>query len=612
MLDKQRSPRTNIVILAVIASIALVLSIFSYQYSIHNSNKIVDIASQEVRSNTKIEVHDISLILANKLQTVGALLQTLAESPALHNNEYKRADIVINNRQHSSSDLTDFYMWLDKNGKINWISNINQTTYQKYKGTDLSYRPYFTIPKVTHTAYYSSVIESNDKVPRLYISYPVINTTGTSTSTSNGIVTGVVVTSIRLQTLGNFLSNQLFPQFNSTIGLLDRNGIILYASNAQQYVGEYIFGDKFQSVLTTSLHPPESKNLLNNLMKNSLQGYTGSGDVLINGKMNTIAYQPVLVNGKNFLFLYISAQHNLANDVTALIDQQRYFTILVVAIIAAVAIIISFLVFSWNKRLNTIVNTRTSELKTSNDSLAESNKRLALANEQLKVHDKMQQEFINIASHEMKTPTQAILGYSKLIQRHPDRREAMLEAIARNASRLQRLTNDILDVTRIETQSLKLNLERVNLNQLILDVIEDQINQIEKTNKDIKISHEPQDQTIEVEADRNRLTQVISNLLSNAIKFTKKGTIRVTEEVKDGKALVSIKDTGQGIDPEIFPRLFSKFAAKSETGTGLGLFISKSIVEAHGGKIWAEENSNSDGKKGAVFTFSIPVSKRVS
>ena len=134
--------------------------------------------SQEVRSDTRIEVHDISLILANKLQTVDALLQTLAESPAVHNNEYKRADIVINGRQHSSSDLTDFYMWLDKNGKINWISNINDTTYQKYKGTDLSYRPYFSIPKATHTVYYSSLIESNDKIPRLYISYPVINTTG--------------------------------------------------------------------------------------------------------------------------------------------------------------------------------------------------------------------------------------------------------------------------------------------------------------------------------------------------------------------------------------------------------------------------------------------------
>ena len=138
-----------------------------------------------------------------------------------------------------------------------------------------------------------------------------------------------------------------------------------------------------------SLHPPDSKNLLNDLIKSSLQGYTGSGDVLVNGKMNTIAYQPVLVNGKNFLTLYISAQHNLASDVSALIDQQRYFTTFVVAIIGAVAIIIAFLVFSWNKRLNTIVNTRTAELKTSNDSLAESNKQLGFANEQLKVHDKM-------------------------------------------------------------------------------------------------------------------------------------------------------------------------------------------------------------------------------
>ena len=216
MLNKEHSPRSNIVILTVIAiaCIALILSIFSYQYSTLTSNKIVDIASQEVRSNARIEVHDVSQILANKLQTVGALLQTLAESPAIHNNEYKRADIVINSRQHSSSDLTDFYMWLDKNGKINWISNINETTYQKYKGTDLSYRPYFTIPKYTHTVYYSSLIESNDKVPRLYISYPVINTTGTGTGM--GTFTGVVVASIRLETLGNFLKSQIFPQFNST------------------------------------------------------------------------------------------------------------------------------------------------------------------------------------------------------------------------------------------------------------------------------------------------------------------------------------------------------------------------------------------------------------
>jgi hypothetical protein len=322
--SKKGTYRSNIYILVAIVGIAALLAVLSYEYTTFISNRIVDIASQEIRSNVRIEAHDISLILANKLQTVGALLQTLAESPALHNNEYKRADIIINTRQNSSRDLTDFYMWLDKDGKINWISNINQSTFQKYKRTDLSYRPYFTIPKQTQTVYYSSLIESNDKVPRLYISYPVVNKTATGSGSANGngsgngILTGVVVTSVRLEALGSYLNNQLFPQFNSTIGLLDRNGIILYATGGQQYAGENVFGNKFQSLLSSSLHPATSKDLLNDMLRNSLKGATGIGDVLINGKMSTIAYQPVVVNGKYFVSLYISAQHFLASDVHGL------------------------------------------------------------------------------------------------------------------------------------------------------------------------------------------------------------------------------------------------------------------------------------------------------
>ncbi|MFZ0895647.1 MAG: sensor histidine kinase [Candidatus Nitrosopolaris sp.] len=432
----------------------------------------------------------MSQILANKLQAVETLLQTLAEAPAVQNNEYKRADIVINNRQHSSSDLTDFYMWLDKNGKINWISNINETTYHKYKGTDLSYRPYFTIPKDTHKVYYSTLIESNDKVPRLYISYPVINTTGTSNGT--GTFTGVVVASIRLETLGNFLKNQLFLQVNSNIGLLDRNGIILYTNpnqfgittNAQQHVGEYVFGDKFQSVLSSSLHPPESKNLLNDLISKSLQGNTGSGDILVNGKMNTIAYQPVAVNGKNFLTLYISAQHILAADVTALINQQEYFTTLIIAIIGAVAIIIAFLVFSWNKRLETVVNTRTTELKTANESLA-------LANERLKIHHKMQQDFINVAAHELRTPIQPILGMSQLLQQKlkDSQYSDYFDVITRNASRLQHLTEDILDVQKIDSHTLQLNKERFDLHELISSIVKDYKNQLQKDRVELLHQH---------------------------------------------------------------------------------------------------------------------------
>ena len=108
-----------------------------------------------------------------------------------------------------------------------------------------------------------------------------------------------------------------------------------------------------------------------------------------------------------------------------------------------------------------------------------------------------------------------------------------------------------------------------------------------------------------IEADKERIIQVISNLLNNAIKFTEEGIIFVSTKVKENRkkeVFVTIKDTGQGIHPDILPRLFSKFASKSFQGTGLGLFISKSIVEAHGGKIWAENNS--DGK-GATFTFSL-------
>jgi two-component system sensor histidine kinase VicK len=239
--------------------------------------------------------------------------------------------------------------------------------------------------------------------------------------------------------------------------------------------------------------------------------------------------------------------------------------------------------------------------------------------EQLKSHDKMQKEFINIASHEMKTPTQAIVGYSDLIRKHPEKREEMIQAISRNAVRLQRLTNDILDVTRIDSQTLTLYKERFNLGDLIANVVQDYASYIEKENQNVKLSYNFKQDTedpLPIEADRDRITQVISNLLSNAIKFTSKkgeveeeGVISVSAERKNSnqeEGIVSIKDTGEGINPEILPRLFTKFATRSFSGTGLGLYISKSIVEAHGGKMWAENNP--DGK-GAKFTFTLPLRK---
>ncbi|HEX2068520.1 MAG TPA: HAMP domain-containing sensor histidine kinase, partial [Nitrososphaeraceae archaeon] len=238
-------------------------------------------------------------------------------------------------------------------------------------------------------------------------------------------------------------------------------------------------------------------------------------------------------------------------------------------------------------------------------------------------------------AHELRTPIQPILGLAEVLSSKTGRIEQyneLIDAIIRNAKRLQRLTEDILDVTKIESNSLILNKQQFNLNDMITSAINDIVVKKDFNSENVKILYEPitnnkqDNNNIFVQADRSRLTQVISNLLSNAVKFTKKGTIRVTTQIKEEEeeqqheqndddgggvssssnkvVVISIKDTGSGISPEIFPRLFSKFATSSFEGTGLGLFITKSIVEAHGGKIWAENNT--DGK-GARFTMSLPI-----
>jgi signal transduction histidine kinase len=251
------------------------------------------------------------------------------------------------------------------------------------------------------------------------------------------------------------------------------------------------------------------------------------------------------------------------------------------------------------------------KLRESNKNLIEREEIIRSQYEQLKESDKMKNEFINIAAHELRTPIQPILGFSDILRPKisDDKEREYMDVIIRNAKRLQRLTENILDVTKIESNRLKLEKERFNLNDVITNTIEDVIiNKDFFKNRNIKLSYQPRD--IFIEADKQQLTRVISNLLNNAIKFTKEGTISIIAEKKDSEVFVIVKDTGEGIDPEILPQLFSKFITKSERGgTGLGLFICKSIVEAHGGKMWAE-NNNTHEKKGATFSFTLPTINR--
>ena len=263
-------------------------------------------------------------------------------------------------------------------------------------------------------------------------------------------------------------------------------------------------------------------------------------------------------------------------------------------------------------------------LKESNQILRQREELIRVQYEKLRESDNMKNEFINVAAHELRTPIQPILSLTEALHskiKEPQQQE-LLDVTIRNAKRLQRLTEDILDVTKIESHSLNLNIEPFNLNDVITNVIEDTVANIAKKSQYAnlpKLEYRPRD--IFIEADKARIAQVISNLLSNAIKFTEakvnkeeplgRGIININAEEVDnsgGQAIVSIKDTGTGIDPEIMPRLFTKFATKSDMGgTGLGLYISKSIVEAHGGRVWAENNTDGNG---ATFTFSLPISQQ--
>jgi two-component system, OmpR family, sensor histidine kinase VicK len=238
--------------------------------------------------------------------------------------------------------------------------------------------------------------------------------------------------------------------------------------------------------------------------------------------------------------------------------------------------------------------------------------------EKLKEADKMKTEFINVAAHELRTPIQPIIGLGEVLRSrntlNPQEYNEYLDVIIRNAKRLQQLADDILDVTKIESQSLKLKNERFDLQELVTAIVNEYSQLIIKSNKNVKLEYRlKQEQkntsSFFVYADRVRISQVLTNLLTNAIKFTNEGDIIVTAEIHDGNKnsiVVRVKDNGAGIDSEILPQLFTKFASKSFQGTGLGLFISKSIIEAHGGKMWAENNS--DGK-GATFYFSLPLQK---
>ena len=606
--------KNNVSLLLIIIIIGIgSLSIISYQSASFTADEIKKIAEEDIKSNARIQAYDLSRILVHSLDSINSNLKVLTSSPFLFESNIDQVQNLLYSAQSSTLNITDAYYWIDVNGRIVTSSKIYQTD-KASEILDTQNQPFFLNPKKTLTPFYSTSITSKGSPSSfLYISYPLIKQQilkyQNNTYNAKQIFDGVLVAAISVKSLGVFLQNEMTSSIIGNVGLMDREGVIIYARN-QSLIGNNYMSNEFQSLI-----PNDLRESYNKIIKKGLEGKSLAEDLTYNGSTITLSYEPIVINGKYLWTLYVSFPHQLASNVGSLIAQQNNFSTLIVVITGSVTFGIIYLILSWNKRLEGEVNTRTGELKNTNISLMKSNELLEDANEQLKVHDKMQKEFINIAAHELRTPIMPILGEVEIIEEDLDPKtktvkveEEQIQLIIRNAKRLDRLASDILDVTKIESNSLKLEKVYFNLNDVLSNSIRDIQNQVSSGDigtKNIKIFYEPVD--LKVSGDKERINQVVSNLLSNALKFTDEGFIKIKIENTNNNVIISVEDTGSGIHPEIFPRLFCKFATKSDKGTGLGLYISKNIIDAHGGKIWAQNNRSGIG---ATFFFSLPLDKK--
>ncbi|MDP8940971.1 MAG: sensor histidine kinase [Thermoproteota archaeon] len=600
------------IIISIVVIVIVSYGLFFYLQSITESNIRYSLFEQQKMRQID-STHDVSEHIGSDISLAVAMLDTLANSFYLQQGDVAGDGIkkLMKEKYIHFNTIIDRLFILDNDDiMVNSFAPLGSET---FLGIDFSFRDWVKETKSGLTPVFSNGFERQD-VYRIFITYPIVNR---ETGQYIGLVGLSIPTVNFFAHYGNVLD--INSQF---LVVFDGNATLLAVGASQDLVGKNFFGDYTQRFINHN-------TILNNLTRNLLDGNSGSAVYDYGqGERLTTAY-PIFVNDKPTYFIQIvtptSQIYTQINDVL-LTERLKMFSLLA-GTTAAIAVLIIFLV-KWSSTLGNEVKRRTrqlnvsnqqlysktAELKMTNESLIESNKKLESANRRLEVHDKMQKDFINIAAHELRTPIQPILALTQVLRSRKEKNNngkeieelSLLDAIIRNAKRLQRLAEDILDVTKIESHSLILHKERFNLNEVISNTIQD-ISRNQISNGKVKLRYEFDKDLLFIEADKERITQVISNLLSNAVKFTKEGTISISVEKKDSKVTFNIKDTGTGIDSEILPRLFTKFASKSFEGTGLGLFVSKSIVEAHGGKMWAENNADGNG---ASFSFSLPLNKQ--
>ncbi|TVP40878.1 sensor histidine kinase [Candidatus Nitrosocosmicus arcticus] len=644
--------KKEIIIVSIILLIAGSYSLLLFQQSIAEQN-IRDSLFLSHRNNQIEITKGVSEHSSSDLRLIGSILQGLSDSNYLQQGELygDRVGNLIEERFNQINNISkvDGLFIADKNNIITY--NKVAEGQRSFVNINISLRDYVNETRSTLNPVFSNGFKGIDGTFKIALTYPLINK---DTEEYLGMV-GVEIPSV-----------DFFARYGNVYNI-DSQFLVAYDKNSNyistprtNFLGKSIFSDEVQRFF--NFNDIQNKYYQNVFYDRLFGGYAiydfGTGERLNTG-------YPVSVDKKSIYFVFIiTPTASVYSDINeTLFAERSKFFLLIAGITAAIVILVLFLV-----KLNSILNER---IKRRTKDLEESNKLLKIANEQLNVHDNMQKEFINIAAHELRTPTQAISGnlelikmtyvpslfqasstgqknnnidkdFEKLFKDKNRLNDFALGLIStyRNAQRLEKLVNNILDISRIESNRLELHKESFNLNEKIQNVIKDVHTKTNlsshhaNSSTPVDIVFEPQEDPITVFADKIRIFEVLSNLINNAIKFSNGKPITISaktfqkneigsiksnlnsklvdienrRENKDKRMMVvvvSIRDLGKGIDSDILPRLFTKFATKSDRGTGLGLYIAKSIIEAHGGNIWAQNNY--DGDDGATFSFSLPI-----
>ncbi|WP_415283031.1 ATP-binding protein [Candidatus Nitrososphaera sp. FF02] len=574
-----------IIITVAIASMTAVASFLVYTAQQTTESRVELVASQTLRGALAEESmqasSEIAVGLRNMERTLSAAAGAIsgmdpADSPA-------RQTLALT--ESALTQYTDNIVWLSEDGALAYTTREDMAG---MVGTDLSDRRFYEITFATNRPFISSSLLGVDGTPSFAVAVPVPDAAGDF----DGVLAALVpVSSVKAA----FLEPQVFG--SKPIMVLTNDGTILVHPE-ESLVGKNINDGEVSATISEDTLEVAEKNF--ELMVQGRSGVLEYADS--EGEETLMAYEPVTIsNAHTWTVAVFEPTSTVREPFLDIFAERQSYTLIATGLIAAISAVFIGFILVLNKRLFTTVSRQ-------DEKITNQLQELKGAYQRLKEQDVIKDEFINIAAHELRTPVLPIvLSAENLADSMPE--DDNVRIILRNANRITKLTNDILDVSRIESNTFKLQKQKTDIRRVVEEVLMDaQLKILKGQDVELALESTLPKGTEELMMDKGRISQVLINLVDNAINFTESGTIRVVLAPEDADHIrVSVIDSGKGIYPEVRERLFGKFVSKTDRakGTGLGLYLCKAIVEAHNGTIRGENNAEG---RGATFSFTLPLS----